>query len=694
MKKQIIIVLLLLIVSITKSYSQNFSGYRSGNYLGVNSVFFNPANIADSRYKWDVNLFSVNGFAGNNRAAFKIKDLTNANYTNFKEKFLEGSGNTNGNINTEILGPSIMFNLSKKSAISFTSRGRVVANLRDFDGNLINSVINAKNATAAFSLSTNSNSQLITNGWGEIGISYAREILYSGHNYLKAGITVKYLSGSSHNYVQISQFKTSINGDSFSRRAYLENASGIIGIGNSGINSGIIKFNNLFGYGNTGIGGDIGIVYEYRPNYPATNSTLPISHLNKYKIKISLSLLDIGSIKYKANPDNSASYNVHINGTNRFFLDQVTGKSIKQIKQVLDINPSLFTNIANSSGSYNASLPSVLQSDIDYQLNSKLYINLSGQLNLIKKTNIYASNQYNNITLTPRYETKHFGVYLPINYNDLTQFNMGIALRAGPLFFGSGSLFTALVNSKQADAYVGLRIGALQRIKKIRRKIVSNTIIPEKAVIIENTDRDGDGIIDKEDKCPDIAGITKYQGCPIPDTDGDGINDDDDKCPAIKGVAKYQGCPIPDTDGDGINDEEDKCPAVSGLVTNMGCPAIEKAVKEKVNFAASKIFFSLGSTKLLAKSFKALDGVATLLKTDTSYKMDIDGYTDNTGKPESNLLLSELRAASVKTYLISKGVEESNLKVTGFGIEEPVASNNTPAGRAKNRRVELTIKNY
>ena len=85
-------------------------------------------------------------------------------------------------------------------------------------------------------------------------------------------------------------------------------------------------------------------------------------------------------------------------------------------------------------------------------------------------------------------------------------------------------------------------------------------------------DTDGDGINDENDKCPSVAGVSKYDGCPIPDTDGDGVNDEMDKCPSIAGVAKYDGCPIPDTDGDGINDEKDKCPTVAGLAQFDGCP--------------------------------------------------------------------------------------------------------------------------
>ncbi|MCP9752252.1 OmpA family protein [Ferruginibacter sp. HRS2-29] len=207
-------------------------------------------------------------------------------------------------------------------------------------------------------------------------------------------------------------------------------------------------------------------------------------------------------------------------------------------------------------------------------------------------------------------------------------------------------------------------------------------------------DRDGDGIADGDDKCPDVAGLAKYQGCPIPDTDGDGINDEQDKCPTIKGFARYQGCPIPDTDGDGVNDEEDKCPTRPGPASNQGCPEIAKEVIEKINFAAKNVFFSTGSYKLLAKSNKSLNAVADLMKSDESLMIDIDGHTDSQGSDEKNQVLSDNRAAAVKNYLVSKGIAESRLKSAGYGETKPVADNKTAAGRAKNRRTEMTVRNF
>jgi OmpA-OmpF porin, OOP family len=207
-------------------------------------------------------------------------------------------------------------------------------------------------------------------------------------------------------------------------------------------------------------------------------------------------------------------------------------------------------------------------------------------------------------------------------------------------------------------------------------------------------DSDGDGITDASDKCPSQAGVAKYQGCPVPDTDGDGINDEEDKCVSVKGTARYQGCPIPDTDGDGVNDEEDKCIDRKGPASNQGCPEIAQAVVDRINYAAKNVFFATGSAKLLPKSYKALDEAIKLLKEDETLMVDVDGHTDNTGDETKNQTLSEARATSVVTYLVSKGIAESRLKGTGYGSSKPLGDNKTAAGKAQNRRTEMGVRNF
>jgi len=204
-------------------------------------------------------------------------------------------------------------------------------------------------------------------------------------------------------------------------------------------------------------------------------------------------------------------------------------------------------------------------------------------------------------------------------------------------------------------------------------------------------DTDKDGINDDDDKCKDVPGVARYQGCPIPDTDKDGINDEDDKCKDVPGVARYQGCPVPDTDGDGVNDEEDKCPNVAGTKENQGCPAVTEEVKRKVDYAANNILFVTGSYKLLPKSYKGLDEVVKILKDNSDLNLAIDGHTDNVGSDEMNQTLSENRAAAVKKYFVTKGIDEGRITSAGHGETSPIADNKTAAGREKNRRVEMKL---
>ncbi|MBD0332275.1 MAG: OmpA family protein [Chitinophagaceae bacterium] len=204
-------------------------------------------------------------------------------------------------------------------------------------------------------------------------------------------------------------------------------------------------------------------------------------------------------------------------------------------------------------------------------------------------------------------------------------------------------------------------------------------------------DTDKDGINDENDECPTAPGVARYNGCPVPDSDKDGINDEEDKCKDIPGVARYEGCPVPDTDKDGVDDEEDRCPTVPGTRENNGCPEVKQEVIQRVNYAARNIYFATGSAKLLSKSFKPLNDVAQILKDDPNLKLAIEGHTDNVGTDEYNQTLSDNRANSVKAYLVSKGIDESRLAAQGFGESQPVADNNTAAGRAKNRRVVLTL---
>ena len=92
-----------------------------------------------------------------------------------------------------------------------------------------------------------------------------------------------------------------------------------------------------------------------------------------------------------------------------------------------------------------------------------------------------------------------------------------------------------------------------------------------------------------------------------------------------------------------------------------------------------------------ASFFKVLDGVALVLKKYDKTVIEVAGHTDSVGETAYNQALSERRASAVAQYLTSKGVKQERVITIGGGENHPVASNDTDAGRAQNRRVELTL---
>ncbi|HSD15345.1 MAG TPA: OmpA family protein [Flavobacterium sp.] len=198
------------------------------------------------------------------------------------------------------------------------------------------------------------------------------------------------------------------------------------------------------------------------------------------------------------------------------------------------------------------------------------------------------------------------------------------------------------------------------------------------AAVVSDKDTDGDGVFDSKDKCPNVAGSPKYDGCPVPDTDGDGINDENDKCPTVVGVAKYAGCPIPDGDGDGVNDDEDKCPKVAGIKDNLGCPEMTFYYKKAVS-------------ALSAQDKASLDKVVKFLNENPDLNVDVEGHTSTLGTSEYNQKLSERRAKEAVDYLVSKGISKNRLRAVGYGEKFPIGDNSKEEGRAKSRRTLIRV---
>jgi outer membrane protein OmpA-like peptidoglycan-associated protein len=255
-------------------------------------------------------------------------------------------------------------------------------------------------------------------------------------------------------------------------------------------------------------------------------------------------------------------------------------------------------------------------------------------------------------------------------------------------------------------------------------------------------DSDGDNIADGIDRCPDTESgvLVDPNGCPR-DSDGDAIPDGLDRCSETPKGATVDalGCPG-DEDGDGVLDGLDRCPRTpTGTTINaQGCPATQGAAPQPAPRAApapapsnapapqpgaaaagaaaagaaappgarpggaaakgrltpgviAGVAFASGSARLLSQSYVPLDSIAAILKADTTLKIEIGAHTDNSGTPSENDHLTNLQAEAVRTYLVTKGVNFQQVQARGYGSAFPLTTDNTPRGRAANRRVELKL---
>jgi outer membrane protein OmpA-like peptidoglycan-associated protein len=212
-------------------------------------------------------------------------------------------------------------------------------------------------------------------------------------------------------------------------------------------------------------------------------------------------------------------------------------------------------------------------------------------------------------------------------------------------------------------------------------------------------DNDNDGLGDDVDGCPDLPedldGFQDSNGCPDPDNDGDGSADTEDGCPDAAedrdGFEDADGCPDPDNDGDGVPDVVDRCPddTPAGVaVDEHGCPVVEEIPTEQP-LRLEGVNFVTGSAVLTPESVTSLEEVAASLLAYPEVTIEVRGHTDSVGSEEANRALSQNRALSVRDFLIRQGIDPARIVAVGYGENFPIGSNDTPEGRAQNRRVEI-----
>ncbi|MCE3259276.1 MAG: hypothetical protein K0S12_917, partial [Bacteroidetes bacterium] len=524
---------------------------------------------------------------------------------------------------TRVTLPSFMFNIGNKDAVGISIASRTYVNV---DGvgeelaRLMYSDVGRKTEYSVFDLLSlklkNDHFSTNTMSWLEYGITYAHVFKSDNEHYFKAGVTPKLLQGLAAAYMDIKDFEfrfkdnINLNDSSFldifntevkyghsENLEFPENKTNTtnpfvddptlyytLGLAPADPNDPNSKL-KLQSYPRMesfpGFGLDLGFVYEYRPDhdkyrYEMDGKTgLWRKDQNKYKLKVGVSVLDIGGIRFSKGK-HSRDFSINTDSI-RYRLQKFQNYPVYDFDLLIDS----LADLQDKAPTFKMALPTAISAQIDYNIWKDFYINLTPFIALQFKNKEAKIHEITNISLAPRWDHKWFGVAIPVSYNSFyaradQPIRMGAMLRLGPLVLGTNNIAN-YINKQDifgADMYMMLKIPVpynKPRDKdkdKVSDKLDECKTVPGTWEFKGCPDRDGDHIKDADDKCPDIPGLKELQGCP--DKDGDGITDAEDACPEQKGPLEFKGCP--DRDGDKIIDKEDECPDEAGIAEFMGCP--------------------------------------------------------------------------------------------------------------------------
>lgn len=744
--------------------AQRMFGVATSNWSGTSSLYLNPASIADPRQKFVFNIIGFNTFVENDLGTInnnKLFSQVNSNELLKVNDVFKFDNRATVNLMlpyAEVNGPGFMWNINHRNSIAVTTRLRGANQFTNVNEKIYRTVLDPTYSTSGHGDYNVRSRDFKWNAatWGELGFTYGRVLIDRNESFLSMGVSVRYLAAAAYvtmtgnvnaqyyaanDSLRLTNSRVTLSSnvtESYRRQETTESPS---------------MFSRFFGNkGGSGVGGDIGFSYEFRPRYEdylyeEVNGHRIIDRGSpKYKLRVSAAVTDIGAMTF----NNRVSREAVASG-NGYIIGSTVGDNVNGYRN--------FTSYARQQGfrvdtfkkTTTYYLPTALVASIDYKVYKNFFVNATSITNIAEHTRT-GNYFYNQVTVTPRFDKSIFSLGVPLTYNMFSQsFKAGLGARIGGFYIGGDDLLGLIGNNQYGvNLYAGLHVPINyekphdrdgDHITDRRDNCPDTPGIwafkgcpdpdRDKDGVLNNVDwcpdtagsatahgcpdRDRDGVTDATDRCPDVPGLREMGGCP--DRDKDGITDADDVCPDMPGLAAFRGCPdtdkdgladnndkcptepgpislqgCPDKDGDGVADNIDRCPNMRGLASNYGCPEVKVEVIKRLSHAATALEFETGKTIIKVTSYGMLDEIVDLLNEYSDYYMDIEGHTDNVGSDESNQILSEGRANAVKEYFVAKGVASDRLVTRGMGESMPVATNATEAGKAQNRRVKMTLK--
>ncbi len=453
--KKSLLALFTIVTVCPAAYSQRYLGVSTGNYNTLNSMFLNPANLGGCNEKIGVNLISFNMGVDNSLG-------TISSIGNIMKAVNSGDSNSNQNLFTysnkdkfsmmlpavELRGPGVLYRISDKHTVALTTRVRAFNEFNNFSKQLYTTITQSTLSNASINTLSAQNFNWTAHVWSDIGLSYGGVVYSSDPLQVKVGATVRYLMGAGYLGLKGKNLDIAYTtgSDSFhATNSDIEFASNLQNLDDAFSNG--VSFSKIFGSKSrgTGIGADLGIVVSMLPESGGGNSTSDraddAGEDGGYKLSLSAAVTDIGAITYKS------SYNVNVTGNG-----YLTGKGLADhLKDYQDFRQYVINQgYTADTGvkSTKVSLPTAMLIGGDYHAYKHFYANATLILNMASDAN-FGSKYYNQLTITPRYDTKLFTAGLPITYNMLTNnMRIGLGLRVSGFYLGSDDMLALFSNNQ------------------------------------------------------------------------------------------------------------------------------------------------------------------------------------------------------------------------------------------------------
>lgn len=437
-----IILLLLIIFLKAPLFSQNMNGFVENNYSGVAGNRFNPANVADNKLKFDFSILSANINAIGENISY-----------NFSESDI--SYGKNGKINTNLaldfnIGLMVSFG---KFGVGFSARPKVFLMGSEVDPNVIDYLREEEGSSDNFTLKDD-NTNILANAWNEYAFNFGMVVMDSDVHFIKIGTELKLMQGFGG-----LTFKANNLNLVFDDGNDVENIQGASGgasvLYSNGINAGGLEVPTFETIGKFSLGYSFGAVYEWRPN---TNS-VDDEKSSDYKIKVGLSLLDIGKLKYTSGM-HSTSFNLPVSNFDTSDIEGDGNLNIEELYNLVYVDGSEYFEDIDVEEEMEITLPTKLNVHVDYNIYGNWYVALVNSISLKKRNELFSLSEYSYFSVNPRYESKFLGFGIPISYRSIDGFHYGANISLGVFYIGSSDIgaFVDLEKIDGGNLYLGFRI--------------------------------------------------------------------------------------------------------------------------------------------------------------------------------------------------------------------------------------------